>query len=67
MRGDTCVALAAVSAGGDSHSGGCVLQQGRGRACLWLWVNARVVGNRQRLVDAVLVAQVINAAVGVKK
>ena len=67
MRGDTCVAVVAVSAGRDSHSGGCVIQQGRGRTCLWLWVNMRVVGNGHRLVDAVLVAQVINAAVGVKK
>ena len=35
--------------------------------CLWLWVNMRIVGNGYRLVDVVLVAQVINAAVGVKK
>ena len=67
MRGDMCVAVAAISTGRDSHSGGCVIQQGRGHTCLWLWVNARVVGNGHRLVDAVLVAQVINVAVGVKK
>ena len=28
MRGDVCGVVVAVSAGGDSYSGGCVLQQG---------------------------------------
>ena len=65
-RGDACVAVAGVNAGRGSHSGGCVLQQRRERACLCLWVNAHAVGYRHRLVDAVLVVQVIIAAVGVK-
>ena len=66
MRGDVCCSCGRQRRRG-SHSGGCVLQHGRGRACLCLWVNVRVVGYVHGLVDAVLVVQVIIAAVGVKK